>query len=106
MDLGQEKEKEVAMHKQEYKCNGFNLNKIIGLRSSDYSQIFDKFQNRQEFLAFLIGDHFTSPQNSFKISLHTRNIYLCGKYIKYSRYLSQTPWIVNGKKLTEGSLQE
>jgi tRNA pseudouridine synthase 10 len=38
--------------------------------------------------------------------LLTRNVYLCGRYIKYSRYLSQTPWVVDGKKLTEGSLQE
>ena len=33
-------------------------------------------------------------------------MYLCGRYIKFSRYLSQTPWVINGKKLTEGSLQE
>lgn len=41
-----------------------------------------------------------------KLALLTKNVYLCGRYIKYSRYLSQTPWMVNGKKLTEGSLQE
>ena len=40
------------------------------------------------------------------MSLLTKNIYLCGRYIKFSRYLSQTPWIIDGRKLTEGSLQE
>jgi len=42
----------------------------------------------------------------FKVGLLSKNIFLCGRYIKYSRYLSQTPWMVDGKKLTEGSLQE
>jgi len=49
------------------------------------------------------------PENgniTHKVVLQTKNVYLCGKYIKYSRYLSQTPWMINGKKLTEGSLQE
>ena len=26
--------------------------------------------------------------------------------MKYSRFLSQTPWVVYGKKLTESSIQE
>lgn len=43
---------------------------------------------------------------STEVVLFTKNIYFCGRYIKFSRYLSQTPWMVHGKKLTEGSLQE
>ena len=33
-------------------------------------------------------------------------MFLFGNYVKYSRYLSQTPWVVAGKKLTESSIQE
>ncbi|XP_070382961.1 tRNA pseudouridine synthase Pus10 isoform X4 [Dermacentor albipictus] len=33
-------------------------------------------------------------------------IYLAGRYRKYSRTLSQTPWILNGKRIMEASVQE
>lgn len=33
-------------------------------------------------------------------------IYFAGRYCKYSRELSQTPWIVDGVKTMETSLQE
>ncbi|KAK8775779.1 hypothetical protein V5799_030878 [Amblyomma americanum] len=33
-------------------------------------------------------------------------IYLAGRYSKYSRLLSQTPWILNGKRIMESSVQE
>lgn len=40
------------------------------------------------------------------ISLQSENVLFCGKYVKFSRYLSQTPWIINKERLTESSLQE
>lgn len=33
-------------------------------------------------------------------------LYLAGRYCKYSRLLSQTPWILNGKRIMESSVQE
>lgn len=33
-------------------------------------------------------------------------VYLAGRYCKYSRLLSQTPWILNGKRIMESSVQE
>ncbi|KAH9380418.1 hypothetical protein HPB48_001073 [Haemaphysalis longicornis] len=33
-------------------------------------------------------------------------IYLAGRYCKYSRLLSQTPWILNDKRIMESSVQE
>ena len=32
----------------------------------------------------------------FKIDFKTDNIYLMGNYVKYSRFLSQTPWELDG----------
>ncbi|XP_039264701.2 tRNA pseudouridine synthase Pus10-like [Styela clava] len=33
-------------------------------------------------------------------------IYVAGRYCKYSRELSQTPWIISGKRISEMSVQE
>ena len=35
-----------------------------------------------------------------KMELQSEHIYLCGRYVKFSRYLSQTPWIINKQRLT------
>jgi tRNA U54 and U55 pseudouridine synthase Pus10 len=43
---------------------------------------------------------------SFKIEIRCNSVFLFGYYVKYSRYLSQTPWMVNGNKLAESSIQE
>lgn len=37
---------------------------------------------------------------STKISLQSENIFFCGKYVKFSRFLSQTPWVINKERLT------
>lgn len=37
---------------------------------------------------------------SMKISLQSENIFFCGKYVKFSRFLSQTPWVINKERLT------
>lgn len=31
---------------------------------------------------------------ALKLSLESENLYFCGKYVKFSRYLSQTPWLI------------
>lgn len=41
-----------------------------------------------------------------KIEARCNSIFLFGYYVKYSRYLSQTPWVVDGKKLADSSIQE
>jgi tRNA U54 and U55 pseudouridine synthase Pus10 len=38
--------------------------------------------------------------------IRCNSVFLFGYYVKYSRYLSQTPWMVNGNKLAESSIQE
>ncbi|GLV36657.1 uncharacterized protein CBL_02508 [Carabus blaptoides fortunei] len=41
-----------------------------------------------------------------KIECNHNSIYLAGRYCKYSRELSQTPWVINGFKTMESSVQE
>jgi len=41
-----------------------------------------------------------------KLSFSRKSIYIIGNYNKYSRFLSQTPWEVDGKKLYESSVYE
>ena len=96
-----------AVHPQEYRCNANNLNKIVQLKQAEFDSILAPLQNSESFYLLVTGSPLPSvPAVSHKVILLTRNVYLCGRYIKYSRYLSQTPWVVEGKKLTEGSLQE
>ena len=43
---------------------------------------------------------------TFRIDTRCNSVYLFGYYVKYSRILSQTPWVVNGSKLADSSIQE
>ena len=48
----------------------------------------------------------SSPIRLEKIDFLGPTVFLAGRYNKFSRKLSQTPWIVNGKKLAEESVEE
>lgn len=41
-----------------------------------------------------------------KITFTGPTVFVAGRYNKFSRQLSQSPWILNGKRMTEGSVQE
>ena len=45
-------------------------------------------------------------QCSHKIELLHKPIYVGGRYNKYSRFLPQTPWIIDGARKAESSVQE
>lgn len=34
------------------------------------------------------------------------SVYVAGRYLKFTRGLSHTPWLINGQKQTEGSIEE
>lgn len=42
----------------------------------------------------------------FEFSFHHLAVYVAGRYCKYSRELSQSPWIINGIRRGESSVQE
>lgn len=42
----------------------------------------------------------------FDIRLKSPNIYISGLYNKYSRFISQTPWELNGEKVFDTSVEE
>jgi tRNA pseudouridine synthase 10 len=41
-----------------------------------------------------------------KITFTGPTVFVAGRYNKFSRQLSQSPWVLNGKRMTEGSVQE
>lgn len=50
-----------------------------------------------------------APSNSLrldKITFTGPTVFVAGRYNKFSRTLSQSPWILNGKRISEGSVQE
>lgn len=51
----------------------------------------------------------TAPSASIqleKITLTGPTVFVAGRYNKFSRELSQSPWVLNGKRVSEGSVQE
>ncbi|XP_055880205.1 tRNA pseudouridine synthase Pus10-like [Biomphalaria glabrata] len=40
------------------------------------------------------------------ISCSHEAVFIAGRYLKFSRELSQTPWLIDGKRIMEGSVQE
>ncbi|XP_046847599.1 tRNA pseudouridine synthase Pus10-like [Xenia sp. Carnegie-2017] len=46
------------------------------------------------------------PCRIAKVECTNAPVYLAGRYNKYSRFLSQSPWIVNGQRMTENSVEE
>ena len=91
---------------QEIKCNAHNLGKISALKQPEFTSIMEKLGPTPKMVNYLGGSLPRAACITHSVSLLTRNVYLCGRYIRFSRYLSQTPWVIDGRKLTEGSLQE
>ncbi|XP_052860530.1 putative tRNA pseudouridine synthase Pus10 [Anopheles cruzii] len=75
---------------------------------------FEKFFHPDVIDGELFGNHYPVPpvvvQNEGlvrgPVSFTGPTIFLAGRYNKVSRELSQTPWIIDGKRMMEGSVQE
>lgn len=48
----------------------------------------------------------STPLRLDKITFTGPTVFVAGRYNKFSRQLSQSPWILNGKRMSEGSVQE
>lgn len=48
----------------------------------------------------------TTPLRLDKVTFTGPTVFVAGRYNKFSRDLSQSPWILGGKRMTEGSVQE
>lgn len=59
----------------------------------------------QEFLP-LPPEIPSAPIQLSQISFTGPTIFVAGRYNKFSRHLSQSPWFVGGKRMSEGSVQE
>jgi tRNA pseudouridine synthase 10 len=76
-------------------CNAFNLKMILGL---DDVFFFEQVLKEQRPTALASPD--------LTMSFNSRSAYLIGRYIKYSRHLPQTPWVLNGEAPFGTSIQE
>lgn len=47
-----------------------------------------------------------NPLKFDRITFTGPTVWIAGRYNKYSRELSQSPWILDGKRVTDGSVQE
>ena len=65
----------------------------------DYSEEFLEKIKIEELKLF-------TNKTEIKIQLVSENVYISGRYLKYSRFLSQTPWEIEGKKIFESSVEE
>lgn len=82
-------------------------------RGSITRNAFDKYFNPSTLNLDLFAEHAPkltdicqSPMKLQEISVQGPTIFVAGRYRKYSRNLCQSPWILNGKRMMESSLQE
>ena len=54
----------------------------------------------------LLANSPLSAMCTFQVSFMHDSLYLAGRYCKFSRLLSQTPWVVEGMRKTSSSVQE
>lgn len=99
----------MEMHKETY-----------DVRKKQTRKFKDCLLSRKSVEALLLTtkpDHFQKyypcppdiPNNAVvcsSVSLLHNSLYVAGRYNKYSRKLSQTPWIIGGERLMETSVQE
>jgi tRNA pseudouridine synthase 10 len=43
---------------------------------------------------------------TYTLTIHTNSIYIAGRYNKLTRHISNSKWIVNGKRLAQDSIEE
>lgn len=74
---------------------------------------FDKFFIPKNIKVHKFREQFAVPPQTpshalrlDKITFTGPTVFVAGRYNKFSRQLSQSPWILNGKRMTEGSVQE
>ena len=76
------------------------------LTTNNMKQIIEDYSH--EFLEKINIEELKLFTNNTKINtnLVSENLYISGRYLKYSRFLSQTPWEIEGKKIFESSVEE
>ena len=61
---------------------------------------------REQIVSLLLKSMASSGQVQFQLSVHIPSIFIGGRYLKFSRSLSQTPWFINGKRKGDLSVEE
>lgn len=94
--------------------------KTFDVRKTQTRKFKDGMLSRKSVEALLLTteeDHFckyypsppevpNTPIKCSSVSLLHNSLFIAGRYNKYSRKLCQTPWIINGERTMESSVQE
>ncbi len=84
--------------------NGDKISKKVGLTHHTMKIVGEKPQLVMKLLG--TGALPLKAESTFSCTFESKNIYIGGHYLKFSRGLSQTPWEIEGQRLYETSLQE
>ena len=77
---------------------GLSLDKVI--------TALQKTNINQFKAANLIPLRNTISLPTYTLSIHTSSIYIAGRYNKLARHISNSKWIINGKRITPHSIEE
>ncbi|GMI91373.1 hypothetical protein like AT1G20410 [Hibiscus trionum] len=83
-------------------CSDYSTNETISVTGSSSNILQD--QEPYEHLRIPI-DKVSEPCHLVYLCYRT-HIYLCGRYLKYSRNVSQTRWIIDEERMGEASVEE
>ena len=85
-----------------------------------WNRLKSRYIFKEEPLIIGVGDNFDASKfrmgriplspveiaSTLEIKIEHGYIYVAGRYNKYSRTLSQTPWVIDGKRKSESSVEE
>lgn len=76
----------------------------VSIKKALETVTLDTFESNPEFASSLC----LSPRSpcSYEVSFEHKPVFVAGRYNKFSRTLPQTPWILDGERKAESSVQE
>ncbi|CAH2007445.1 unnamed protein product [Acanthoscelides obtectus] len=85
-----------------------NLSKLYSknVSRSNIGDILDRCDEASFRKHFAVPPESPHKEVTAKVSFSTVSIYLGGRYLKFSRDMGQTPWVINGKVMAEHCLSD
>ena len=97
----------ATLHPNAFKTSKERDRRVPVITSGSVQKVLDKMQCKD----YQDNNYWPPPplltaMNNVKVLFTHESIYLGGRYNKYSRALSQTPWLIEGQRKTATSVQE
>lgn len=97
----------VGFHYKDVKNECDCLNAIIKLSNKNLQNILSQMENKDFISQY--GEMPSIPESTIEfknVNSRHESVYIAGRYNKWSRTLSQTPWIVDQERRLESSVEE